>query len=151
MRICALVVLLAGMPLSGTEPSRSEKSINYINMYVRLAEERGCGLHKLTPAERNRLNQIFQAITQRLDDNLRNSALAYLRNQGWHELTITALEKRTLDPARGELTYVIAGDLVLEPMAISTLMPGTYLARLDSGQCRVIDAQGRAVAFRVMP
>jgi hypothetical protein len=39
----------------------------------------------------------------------------------------------------------------LEPTGVSTLMPGTYLARLDSGRCEVIDPQGRAVEFRVMP
>ncbi len=134
-------------------PEPSPESINYINMYVRLDEEQACGLHKLNRAERSRLNQVFKGITERLDDNLRNSALAYLRQQGWQETEVTGTELLTLDQSRGPLTYTTAmqagARLTLEPRNISTLMPGEYLGRVDSAECRILGPQGRVVEFWV--
>ncbi len=146
----AFLLLLA---LSGGDSPGPSTTINYINMYIRLAEEQSCGLHKLTKAERSRLNEVFKAITERLDDNLRNSALAYLRQQGWQEMTITGAEQLTLDESRGPLTYTIAtlaeARLALEPWHVATLMPGEYLGRVDSAECRIIGPQGNVVGFWV--
>jgi len=144
-----LLLSLAG----GDSLHSSPTAINYINMYVRLAEEQSCGLHKLTRAERSRLNEVFKAVTERLDDNLRNSALAYLRRQGWQELAITGAEQLALDESRGPLTYTIAtlagARFVLEPRHVATLMPGEYLGRVDSSECRIIGPQGNVVEFWV--
>lgn len=144
-----LLVVLALFFLPSLSPSAEE--VNYINMYVRLDDQSSVGLDKLTAAERGRLNEVFKAITERLDDNLRNGALAYLRQQGWSELEVTGTTSREGQP--GATTLVTARrsgqDYLLEPDGVSILMPGTYLARVDSGRCSVIDPQGRTVEFVV--
>jgi hypothetical protein len=149
-RAAALLFLLLLFP---AVQHATEEHINYINMYVRLDDQNQYGLHKLTKAERGRLNEVFGSITERLNDNLRNSALAYMKEGGWSELEITGTEMRELDPTVGPERLVTAQrsgvTYSLEPLSVSTLMPGQYLARFDSSGCRVINSRGSVVDFRV--
>ena len=150
VRSAALLLVLFALP---AVPDAAEEGINYINMYIRLDYQNEYGLHKLTSAERTRLNGVFGEITERLNDNLRNGALAYLESEGWAELEITGTELRELDELQGEMRYVTAStagaDYTLEPASISTLMQGRYLARFDDDRCQVINSEGRIVEFTV--
>ena len=69
-RAAALLLLLLLFP---AVQHATEEHINYINMYIRLDDQNQYGLHKLTKTERGRLNEVFGTITERLNDNLRNS------------------------------------------------------------------------------
>jgi hypothetical protein len=149
-RYAALLLVLFVLP---AVPDAAEQGINYINMYIRLDYQNEYGLHKLTSAERAKLNRVFGEITERLNDNLRNGALAYLESQGWSELQITGTEVLELDEFQGEMRYVTAAGkdtrYTLEPAAHSTLMQGRYLAKFDDDQCRVINPEGKVVEFTV--
>ena len=150
VRSAALLMLLFLLP---AVPDAAEEGINYINMYIRLDYQNEYGLHKLTSAERAKLNGVFGEITERLNDNLRNGALAYLESEGWAELEITGTELRELDELQGEMRYVTASmagtEYTLEPASISTLMQGRYLARFDDDRCRVINSEGKVIKFTV--
>jgi hypothetical protein len=150
VRSAALLLVLFALPAI---PDAAEEEINYINMYIRLDYQNEYGLHKLTSAERAKLNQVFGEITERLNDNLRNGALAYLESEGWSELQITGTEVLELDEFQGEMTYVTASGngtrYTLEPASISTLMQGRYLAKFDNDRCRVINTEGRVIEFTV--
>ena len=138
-----------------------DPQVSYINMFIRHDEERSCGLQRLAPTERERLNEVFRAIAERLQDNLTNSALAYLRNRDWSEMEITGTRDTMIDSIQGIRRYVTAAGpasrssetgspksrLLLEPKLRSTLMPGDYLGRIDSTQCEVISPQGDIVEF----
>jgi hypothetical protein len=128
-----------------------ETGINYINMFIRLDDQRAYGLQKLNAAERAKLNEVFGRIVAEREDNLRNSALAYLREQGWDAVELAGTEELTLDEAAGPKTFLSArwrgAGLVLEPIDVSTLMPGSYLGRVDSAVCRVLSPQGKPVEY----
>ncbi len=149
-RYAALLLVLLVLP---AVPDAAEQGINYINMYIRLDYQNEYGLHKLTSAERAKLNGVFGEITERLNDNLRNGALAYLESEGWSELQITGTEVLELDEFQGEMRYVTAARedtrYTLEPESYSTLMQGRYLAKFDNDQCRVINPEGKVVEFTV--
>lgn len=128
-----------------------ETGINYINMFIRLDEQNTYGLHKLNKVERAKLNEVFGRIVAEREDNLRNSALAYLHEQGWDAVEIAGAQELTLEQAAGPKSYLAArwrgADLVLEPVDVSTLMPGSYLGRVDSAVCRVLSPQGKPVEY----
>jgi hypothetical protein len=143
--------LLVALALTSAVQTAADEPINYINMFIRFGDEPGMGLAKLTRAERGRLNNVFRSIVEDLNDNLRNSALAYLKNSGWRELEVTGTEEMELDTIQGRARYVTARGsgtkYVLEPKSLSTLMPGDYLGRTDSTECRLLSPQGSAVEF----
>jgi hypothetical protein len=154
MSIARLAIFLLACPVLLSVQAASDARINYINMFIRVDDEPKYGLAKLSPAERDRLNdEVFGSIVRRLDDNLRNSALAYLRQGGWVELEVIGTETLALDQQLGTRRYVVgvrAGSrLTLEPKSVSTLLPGTYLSLTDSSSCTVLDPQGRPVEFWV--
>ncbi len=144
-----IALALLALTLLGVVRAESDSGINFINMFIRLDDQRAYGLHKLNTAERARLNEVFGRIVAEKNDHLRNSALAYLKEQGWDALEVTGTDKLALD---GEpRTYLTArwrdARLVLEPVDVSTLMPGTYLGRVDSTVCRILSPQGKPVEF----
>lgn len=148
-----IALALLSLALLGVVRAESDPGINFINMFIRLDDQRAYGLHKLNTAERGRLNEVFGRIVAERNDNLRNSALAYLKEAGWAAIELTGTEQLTLDPAVGEKTYVAArwldARLTLEPLTVSTLMPGNYLGRVDSTVCRILDPQGKPVEFLI--
>jgi hypothetical protein len=144
----AVLLVLALLPAIQTA---AEEHINYINMFIRLDEERSCGLQRLTSAERERLNEVFKGIVEEKQDNLRNCALAYLRNSGWDEVQVTGTEVAEVEAGLGPRRYVMAARggtrYTLEPESYSTLMPGQYLGAIDSAGYKIIDPQGSVVEF----
>jgi hypothetical protein len=146
----AVLIVIALIP---TVQNATEGNINYISMFVRHDEERSCGLHRLNSAERARLNDVFKTIVERQQDNLRNSALAYLTNQNWSEVQILGTEEAVFDSTLGPRKYVKATRpgtrYLLEPESYSALMPGSYLGKTDSAHCTVLDTRGDAIEFLV--
>lgn len=150
VRTTVLVLAISALALVQAAP---EAGINFINMFIRLEDERAYGLHKLNATERSRLNEVFGRIVAEKEDHLRNSALAYLRREGWDAFEVTGSEQLTLDQNAGPKTYLSArwrdARLTLEPVSRSTLMPGHYLGRIDSTFCRILDPEGRPVEFLI--
>jgi hypothetical protein len=128
-------------------------AVNFTRMFIAGEDEGLYGLQKLTAPERAKLNELFGTIATRLSSNLPNSALAYLKDQGWIELELTGIEKVTLDKAEGEIQLMaarVAGTrYLLEPETFSGLGPGTYLASLSGTGCQVIDTYGKVTEFGV--
>ncbi len=148
IRSTVLILAISALALVQAAP---QTGINFINMFIRLEDERVYGLHKLNATERSRLNEVFGRIVAEKEDHLRNSALAYLRREGWDAFEVTGSEELTLDPNAGPRTYLSVrwrdARLTLEPVSRSTLMPGHYLGRADSTFCRILDPEGRPVEF----
>lgn len=113
------------------------------------AQQRQCGLDKLAASERAALARLFSSVLQ--SSELGDSAVAYLKDEGWEEVKVLGTRRLKLDEFSDAAEYVIAEKgawtYILEPKTLSTLQPGTYLGEMGFTSCEIIDTDGDTVGF----
>ena len=129
--------------------SGNSHEYDIFSMIFSKTEQQKFGLHKLDPSERKNLANLFSSIVQ--NNQLRKSALKYLKDEGWEEVEILGTRTLKMDKYSDEEEYVIAQEgvwlYILEPKYYSTLLPGTYLGDMGFISCEIIDRDGNKVEF----
>jgi hypothetical protein len=113
-------------------------------------QQRSCGLHKLNDSEIANLDELFMTILSM--NNLGDSAIEYLKNEGWSEVKVLGMRRIQLNEDSYPQDYLIAekGSLtyLLEPRSYSRLSAGKYLGKMGYISCEIIDKNGTVVRFR---
>lgn len=122
-------------------------SNDLLSVLLKPQQQKQCGLQKLSQRERQSLNQVLLEILNltRQSRELGDSAVEYLKNEGWEEVEVLDTSNLNFDDnvfaEAGVWTYI------LEPMTFSSLRPGTYLGEMGFVSCEIIDSDGDVVRF----
>lgn len=120
-----------------------------ISNLLRPEQEKQCGLHKLSAAERASLTRVFSLLLS--SSRLGESAVEYLKNEGWDEVRVLGERRLRLDEDSEPEEYVIAEEgawtYILEPKTFSSLSPGVYMGRMSFASCEIINTDGELIDF----
>ena len=137
------------MTLCGVVLAQGKASKDLISILLKPQQQRQCGLHKLSASERASLESVFKLLLR--SSQLGDSAVEYLKNEGWEEVKVLGERTMKLDDDSEPEEYVIAEKgawtYILEPKSFSSLSPGTYLGQMSFTSCEIIDSDGDTVDF----
>lgn len=119
------------------------------------AKVKRCGIQKLTPEERANLSQVFASFLAIAKENeLGDSAIEHLKQDGWKEIRILGTKRMRIDPEDEDEEpeeYTVAEEgpwtYIMEPQGFATLTPGKYLGKMSIANCEIIGRDGDAVEF----
>jgi|GEM_PF-6738735 len=122
--------------------------VDLFSIFLKPEQQEHCGLYKLSQAERNSLAKICLALCS---SSLGDSAVEYLKNEGWEEVKVLGTRRLKLHEWSVVEEYLIAEKgawtYILEPRSSSSLRPGKYLGKMGSSSCEIINSNGDAVRF----
>jgi len=146
--ICVIVYAAKSPADKTSNPSLQAKN-DLLGLILKPEQQIQCGLHKLTPKERQSLCSVLGYLIS--SSRLGDSAKAYLENEGWEEVRVLGTRNLKLDgdSAAEEYTIVEGGvwTYILEPYGYSFLTPGTYLGQMNFVSCEIIDTGGNVLHF----
>ena len=144
-----IVGLVASVTLCGVVLAQGKASKDLISILLKPQQQRQCGLHKLSASERASLESVFKLLLR--SSQLRDSAVEYLKNEGWEEVKVLGTRTMKLDDDSEPEEYVIvekgAWTYILEPQTYSSLSPGTHLGKMGFTSCEIIDSDGETIDF----
>lgn len=119
-----------------------DKSQDFLSRVLSPEQFQKFGLHKLSQEERISLGDFFSFLVG--SSSLGNSAVEYLKNEGWEEIRILGTRRLTLDDWSGERSYLIVE--VRSRTYIcrldSSFSPGKYLGQKSGSSIDIIDRDG---------
>lgn len=147
-RIVYAAVIVVSVCIIGVVVARTQ--VRDIFSALSPAQQQRCGLHRLSSSELEALSELFSSALQSIQ--LGDSAISYLKNEGWEEVTVLGTKRMKFDEFSIEDDFVIAETRVwtyiLEPRGSSNLRPGKYLGKMGYSSCEVIDSDGDTLRFR---
>jgi len=101
------------------------------------------GLNKLSQEERNALGKYFSFVVG--SNSLCDSAVEYLKNEGWEEIQVLGERRLTLDEWSGERRYLIVeiGFRTYACRLGSSYGPGKYLGQKSGSSIDIINRNGQ--------
>jgi hypothetical protein len=113
------------------------------------AQQQSIGLNKLSATEQRNLEGVFASILS--SSALGDSAVEYLKSEGWDEVKVLGTKELKLDGDSDAEEYTIAQKgaftYILEPKTFSSLTPGRYLGKMGFVSCEIINRSGSTVRF----
>lgn len=107
------------------------------------------GISKLSETERNKLSKLYLDLLK--SNQLGQSSINYLLNEGWEEVTVLGTRRLKLQEYGVAQDYLIVDasvwTYILDPFTFSYLSPGRYLGKMSFVSCEIIDHDGSAVMF----
>jgi len=144
-----IVGLVFFISLCGIVLAKGKASKDIISILLKPQQQRQCGIHKLSASERASLEKVFLLLLR--SNRLGNSAVEYLKNEGWEEVKVLGTRTMKLDDDSEPEEYVIvekgAWTYILEPQTYSSLSPGTHLGKMGFTSCEIIDSDGDTIDF----
>lgn len=121
---------------------------DFLSLFLKPDMQRQCGIHKLSQEEKSSLANVFRTLFE--VNRFGDSAVEYLKNEGWEEVEVIGTRRVKLDEDSNPEEYLIVKEgnrtYFLEPRT-SSLRPGKYLGQMGSSSCEIIDSNGSAVRF----
>jgi hypothetical protein len=149
MKTKVTVVICALVAVSAIALAQSNAPQDILSILLKTEQQKQCGLHKLSQAERNSLGSIFSLILR--SQSLGDSAVKYLKNEGWEEVKVLGTRRLKVDEWSDAKEYLIVAKgvwtYILESKTFSSLRPGTYLGKMGLTSCEIIDSDGDTVRF----
>ena len=152
-KILGLVIcLLIGICTIGYVQNKASRDI--FSILLTPKKQTQCGLHKLTPAERNLLSNsmmdFFNTIMK--SKKIGDSAVEFLKSDGWEEVKVVGTRKLKLDKWSNPEEYLIVEKSVwtyiLESRTYSfKLNQGKYLGKMGLTSSEIIDSDGDIIKF----
>lgn len=148
MKTRTLIFMCMILPVLLTTHAKAQ---DYISLMLKPRMQTLCGLNKLDPSERERLNQVFHVLISNHKSDLYESAMAYLSNEGWEEVEVLGTRSLKFDGDLFEREYLFVEKsprvYILEPRGYSAIAPGVYLGQMSHSSCEIIDQNGDVKGF----
>jgi hypothetical protein len=144
-----IIGILSLLIVTNIALTQYDKSQDLLSRLLSPEQFQKFGLHKLSQEERNSLGTYFSFLVELT--SLGDSAIEYLKNEGWEEIRVLGERRLALDEWSGERRYLIVE--VRSRTFIcrlgSSYSPGKYLGQKSGSTIDIIDRNGNKDWLRI--